>query len=127
MKIYCCGCNSDVDARLGDGGEAYPHRQDLKSLPFWFCDGCGNFVGCHHKTNDPTRPLGIIATKEIKNARRHIHALLDPLWESGKIKRKHLYARISEHIGKQYHTAEIKSIEEARAVYRAIREVAANG
>jgi hypothetical protein len=37
MKIYCTGCKSDVEARLVDGAEVYPHREDLASLPFWKC------------------------------------------------------------------------------------------
>ena len=84
MNIRCCGCQKKVEARLTDGSEIYPHRKDLYSLPFWKCDVCGNFVGCHHKTKNRTRPLGCIPTPEIKNARKHIHAILDPLWQSGK-------------------------------------------
>lgn len=62
MKIYCTGCGKDVQARLTDGAERYPHRPDLYELPFWKCDTCGNYVGCHHKTRAPTKPLGCIAT-----------------------------------------------------------------
>lgn len=61
--IFCCCCENDVHARLTDGREIYPHRHDLYSLPFWRCDGCGNHVGCHHKTKDRTRPLGVIPTR----------------------------------------------------------------
>lgn len=120
MKIYCTGCIKDVDARFTDGAERYPHRPDLKDVPFWRCDGCGNYVGCHHKTKTPTKPLGCIATPELLEARKHIHALLDPLWQSGKIKRGQAYAYIGHRIGKQYHTGELRSIEEAREVYRLI-------
>ncbi|ENP0841209.1 hypothetical protein ACCI44_003648 [Vibrio parahaemolyticus] len=121
--IYCCGCESEVNARLTKGKEIYPHRIDLAHLPFWICDTCKNFVGCHHKTNKPTTPLGIIATPEIKNARKHIHALMDPLWESGKIKRGKLYAMLSKRIGKTYHTGEIRTLSDARLVYRYIQEI----
>lgn len=123
--IYCCGCQKEVDARLTTGAEIYPHRSDLHSLPFWKCDGCGNHVGCHHKTKDRTRPLGNIPTKELREARKHIHALLDPLWKDGNIKRGKLYAQIVEALGtKQFHTAEIRTIEEARKVYRTVKEIA---
>ena len=118
MNIYCCGCSKKVEARLTDGGEIYPHRQDLKSLPFWKCDDCGNFVGCHHKTKNRTQPLGCIPTKDIKNARQHIHKLIDPIWKSGRMTRKQLYKRLSDELGWKYHTANIKSVEEARQVYR---------
>ena len=64
--IECVECKATVEARLTDGSEIYPHRKDLHKLPFWKCDHCGNFVGCHHKTKKRTRPLGCIPNKEIK-------------------------------------------------------------
>jgi len=121
MEIYCCGCGEKVDARLTDGAEIYPHRSDLYNLPFWKCDRCGNYVGCHHKTRDNTRPLGCIPTPEIKNARREIHKILDPIWKSGRVNRKTLYAAISEHIGWTYHTAKIRNIDEERRIYKFVR------
>ncbi len=120
MLIHCCGCAKKIDAKLTNGSEIYPHRDDLCSLPFWQCGTCGNFVGCHHKTNKPTRPLGCIPTPEIRDARKHIHAKLDPLWQSGKISRNQFYKKLSEILGRKYHTANIRSLEEAREVYKAI-------
>lgn len=125
MEIYCCGCNGNVDARLTDGREIYPHRPDLFILPFWRCDECGNYVGCHHKTANPTKPLGIIPTPALKAARQSIHACLDPLWKGGKIGRKKLYAKISNKIGKEYHTAELRTISEAMAVRKIVLEISA--
>ncbi len=122
MKIYCCECKKEIEAKLTDGGEIYPHRQDLRDLPFWKCDTCGNYVGCHHKTEHRTKPLGCIPNNEIKNARKEIHNILDPLWKSGRVDRKILYAEISKHIGWKYHTAKIRDIEEARKIYRFIRD-----
>lgn len=124
-EIRCCGCGGGkVQARLTSGSEIYPHRKDLYSLPFWKCDACGNFVGCHHKTKNRTQPLGCIPTPELKKARRHIHKVLDPIWQSGKMGRKELYAKISARIGWQYHTAQIRTVEEAREIYRIVREYA---
>jgi hypothetical protein len=129
-SIYCCGYSTTVKARLTDGVEVYPHRPDLSEFPFWKYDACGNFVGCHHKTEERTRPLGNIPTQEIKEARKHIHAILDPLWKTTKCKpkakgqRRKIYAEISKRIGKQYHTAEIASIEEAREIYKIVKELA---
>ena len=126
LTIHCCGCNSKVEARLTNGKEIYPHRPDLQTLPMWKCDACGNYVGCHHKTDNPTQPLGCIPTKEIMNARKHIHALIDPIWKSGRVKRSYLYKLLSEATGRRYHTANIRSIDEARDVYRAAKEVIRN-
>lgn len=121
--IYCTGCEADVQARLTDGGEIYPHRPDLKSLPFWKCDTCGNSVGCHHKTKNRTNPLGHISTPELKKARIEIHKILDPIWQSGRMKRKELYAILTERLGWRYHTAKIRNIEEARQVYKEVRRL----
>lgn len=127
-EIFCCGCKTKVQARLTSGVEIYPHRPDLSDLPFWRCDGCKNYVGCHHKTNDRTNPLGNIPTKELRNARQHIHKVLDPLWKTGRMSRKHLYKKVSDAVrGKatfpkepnwKYHTAKIRTVEEAREVYK---------
>jgi len=125
VEIYCCGCEMDVNARLTFGREVYGHRIDLHNLAFWKCDGCGNSVGCHNGSRDP---LGCIATREIKVARRHIHEILDPIWVGVKrrrTKRSELYKRITDHIGREYHTADIRSIDEARDIYRFVKTLVA--
>ena len=120
MKIYCNQCQKEIEVRLTSGEEIYPHRPDLYDLPFWKCDVCKNFVGCHHKTDNPTKPLGTIATEEVRKAKRAIHALLDPLWQNKKIKRGQAYAYIKHRIGYDFHTGEINDIEEARKVYKIV-------
>ena len=115
MKLHCCGCSKKVSPRLTDGSEIYPARPDLVDLPFWKCDTCGNYVGCHHKTKDRTRPLGCIPTPKLRKARQEVHKLIDPYTrENHRLKRK-LYKHLSG--PHTYHTAEIRSVEDARAVY----------
>jgi len=121
MELYCCGCGTTTDARLTDGTEIYPHRSDLSALPFWKCDQCGNYVGCHHKTKNRTRPLGCIPTPAIRIARKEIHKLLDPIWKSGKTSRKAIYVKLSNELGREFHTADIRSLEEARRLYQLIK------
>lgn len=123
MRLHCCGCNDTVYPRLTDGAEIYPHRKDLHDLPFWKCDTCGNFVGCHYKTKNRTKPLGCIPTAEIKKARMHIHAILDPIWKGGKMTRNEIYKTLSDKLGWNYHTANIRSVDEARNVYRLVMEL----
>lgn len=122
--IYCCACKKDVPAHLVGGSEVYPWRKDLALRRFWKCPTCKNFVGCHNgKTN---KPLGVIATQELKDARIHIHTLLDGMWSQKrtaserKRARAKLYNALSIKLGYVYHTAEIRTIEEARKVYRAL-------
>ncbi len=110
--IYCCECGRQVSARLTNGAEIYPHRDDLAELPFWRCTLCGNHVGCHHKTNNPTRPLGVIPTPEIREVRMQIHAVMDPLWRSGFLTRSEIYGRLSDLLGRPYHTAGLRTLAE---------------
>jgi hypothetical protein len=124
--IYCCECAKDVSARLTDGKEIYPHRSDLFDLPFWKCNACHNFVGCHHKTKDRTRPLGVIVSQPIKNMRKKIHALLDPIWQEGHRHRKSVYAEMSRRLGYQFHTAEIRTIDQANLIYQHVQQLAKN-
>jgi hypothetical protein len=118
VHLHCCGCGQEVRPRLTNGAEIYPRRADLAPLPFWKCDDCGNYVGCHHRTANRTGPLGCIPTPEIRNARSHLHALIDPAWKSGQMKRGRIYGHLSKVLGRQFHTADIRSVEEAREVYR---------
>lgn len=117
MELWCCTCGEETDARLTNGKEIYPHRADLRDIPRWICDICKNHVGCHHKTKTPTKPLGNIPSDEVKKARIHIHNLIDPVWKSGRLTRGQIYAHISRELGYQYHTGELKTIDEARKVY----------
>lgn len=124
--IYCCGCKKSINTRLTSGKEIYPHRQDLAELPFWKCDTCKNYVGCHHKTKNPTKPLGNIATPELKRARREIHKILDPLWQTHPQKyraRGWIYRWLGYELNIKYHTAEIRTIEDARKVYSLVRTI----
>jgi len=114
--IRCCGCGVKVDARLTNGAEIYPHRPDLHSLPFWKCDGCGNYVGCHHKTRNRTEPLGNIPTPALRDERKRLHDEIDPLWKSGRFSRKELYDMISHHMGFAFHTATLRTVDEAQKV-----------
>lgn len=126
MIIFCVACGRDIVARLTSGEEIYPHRPDLFGLPFWKCDTCENFVGCHHKTKSRTNPLGCIPTPELRRARSEIHKKLDPLWKSGKASRREVYRKLGEIIGREYHTAEVKSLAEVSSILAALEGMAGN-
>lgn len=119
MNIYCTGCNKDVEARLVTAKEIYGRTYPGK---FWLCY-CGAYVGTHHKSNNPTKPLGVLATEELRKAKIHIHALIDPPWRSKKVSRGYIYKKLSRSLGYEYHTGEIRSIAEARRVYREARNI----
>ena len=122
MEVYCCECSEKVEAIKTTGEKVYPHRKDLYNLVFWECPHCNNFVGTH-KNSKNNAPLGCICGKELKQAKMKIHDILDPLWENKTYKRTELYKIISDKIGWKYHTAMIKTIEEAREIYKIILDI----
>jgi len=67
--------------------------------------------------------LGTIPSPEIKNARKHLHALIDPPWQNFPVERRHVYEWISKAVGYEFHVAEVSDIEEARRVYRIARDI----
>lgn len=113
MNIYCCQCRKGIDANLVTGKEIYPHRKDLHRLPFWQCPTCRNYVGCHHKTQDRTRPLGVISTPQMRKAKMGLHETVDRPWQSGHLERREVYRRMAEHLGvEEFHIGELRSVEE---------------
>ena len=117
--IYCTGCEADVETEVVTGATIYPRRPDLKDKKFHRCVVCHNYVGCHSSGE----PLGVIPTPELRDARKHIHELIDPLWKSGVINRRTLYRKISSALGYTFHTADIRSIQEARYIYMIGRRI----
>ena len=123
MNIFCCTCNKDVEAILVYGTDCYPHRKDLSSLKFYQCPVCKNFVGTHKGTD---RPLGVIASSAIKKERMKIHDIIDPLWKTRKIPRKEIYRQISSRLGYEYHTANLRTVEDCRKVYSIALDIKEN-
>ena len=83
-----------------------------RSYMCYYCKDCDAYVGCHNNT---TRPLGTMANKELRSWRMKVHAAIDPIWKTGKLKRRSLYFRLSKLLGFQYHTGE-SDIEMCRKV-----------
>lgn len=89
---YCRGL-----ATITTGKVVYPHRPDLATKPFWRCNGCGAYVGCHPGTYTP---LGFLANRELRQARLKAHTLFDARWRNGGDKsRKGAYAWLAYKLG----------------------------
>lgn len=124
MKIFCVECQKDVEPRLTTGSIVYPRSPQLSRDKFWQCRSCKNFIGCHKNARkNKLKPLGVIANQELKGARIKIHELIDPIWRNEKMKRGEVYAVISNELGYTYHTGELRSIEEARRVWKIAAEL----
>jgi hypothetical protein len=136
----CTTC--ETAARLTDGREIYPHRQDLADKPIWACTVCEDtYVGCHPGTEDP---LGFPADAALREARQLLHQRrIDPLWkhaprtggygrldEEGtrtvqRAARGRVYGFLAERMGltrESCHTA-MFTIEQCRAAWEALTGV----
>lgn len=76
--VICSYCNKE--AKLVSGDVIYPHRPDLKSRTFYYCDNSHEpaYVGANQITGNP---LGTLANKKLRSMRLKAHRKFDPLWE----------------------------------------------
>lgn len=114
--IFCVECQTEKECKMINGDRAYAHRRDLYHKNFWQCPTCLNFVGTHHK-GEGRAPLGCIPNAQMKKIRQQIHIILDPIWRNRTMTRSEVYKKISDEIGYEYHTGELRTLDEARKVY----------
>jgi hypothetical protein len=93
-----------------------------KSYMCYLCRPYGAYVGCHQNTRNP---LGTMANKELREWRVKAHAVIDPLWKSGKMKRKEVYKLIQEKLGRWIHIGE-STIEDCKEVIKKLTGGGAN-
>lgn len=127
-RVICDYCHRD--AKLVTGKALYPHRPDLFHRWFWQCEPCGAFVGCHKKeggNGDGTKPLGRLATPELRRAKMAAHEAFDGLWRSGRLKRGDAYGALARELGIAIQNCHIGmfDLERCRAVPDAVARIAA--
>ena len=128
-------------AQLVTGADIYRGRDDLAKKPFWRCEPCQTWCGCHLGTN---KPLGIPADKKTREARLVLHQnVLDPLWQGAvnalgyepedekaraiirNVARKRVYEYLAFRMGltrAETHSG-LFDIEQCRQAYRILRDV----
>jgi len=85
-NILCPYCGNV--AQFVTGAQVYPHRKDLSELRFYWCEPCDAFVGSHLAS---ARPLGTLANKELRDYRKAVHMMFDPLWRGKEMSRTQAY------------------------------------
>ena len=83
----CPYCNGDV-VRTSNS-EIY--GKEYGNGVCYLCRSCRASVGTH----DDGRPLGILATKEMKNLKKKCHEIFDPIWKNNLVSRTSLYKRLA--------------------------------
>ena len=123
-KIHCTTCREDVMARRTLYKEVRPYvGSEFGMQPIWVCDRCMSYVGCHVKTRDKFKPLGTLAGKEMREIRSEIHRVLDALWKSRRTSRGEIYKIMTGRLGYEFHTGEIRTMEQAENVLQVARDV----
>ncbi len=105
-------------ARLANGAELYPHRDDLAHKLFWLCKPCGAYVGCHPGSEEP---LGRLADMETRAARVSAHDAFDALWKTRGMSRGDAYRWLAGALGLPKDACHIGrfSVEQCRQAVRA--------
>lgn len=74
-----------------------------KSYMCYWCKTCDAYVGCHNNTK---KPLGTMANRELREWRKKVHAVIDPYWKLGNMKRGQVYAELKKIFGHAVHVGE---------------------
>lgn len=90
---YCCR-----PTVLVHGRDLYPHLEHLADKPFYYCEPCVAWVGCHYGT---TEPLGRLANAELRKAKGNAHNAFDRIWKgpAATMSRSEAYLWLSERLG----------------------------
>lgn len=85
VPTECCCCRQPV--RIATHQEIY--GRDYSDWPYmYYCDGCGAYVGLHPFT---AIPLGTLANKATRDARKHCKKPFELLWRGGRMTRSEAY------------------------------------
>lgn len=103
MNVRCdyCGCR----AERVTGAALYPNRPDLARRVFYRCARDNAWVGTHAKSG---KPLGRLADHALRRWKQKAHAVFDPLWKSGRMRRAEAYAWLARQLGvREVHIGEL--------------------
>lgn len=82
-------------SRLVDSSAVYGKSYGMMYLCANYPE-CDSFVGAHLGTN---APLGRLASRELRVARRAAHAIFDPTWQAAGLRRSEAYRMLAEVMG----------------------------
>lgn len=99
-SLVCPYCNKEA---AWVSNEVVYGRRYGKSYMCYYCRDCDAYVGCHQNSRTP---LGTMANKELRKKRMEVHAVLDPIWKSGKRSRKKVYRMLRDAFGEEVHVGE---------------------
>jgi hypothetical protein len=93
VPTSCHLCGGVV--RIGTHEEVY--GTDYSEWPYvYICESCKSYVGLHPFTNIP---LGTLADKNTRNARKNCKKPFEQLWRNGKMSRAEAYQWLADKMG----------------------------
>lgn len=117
--IFCCNCNEWVNAKAVPASHVYPKRHDLQGKIYLQCPTCSGTVGAHRDG----RPLGCIPTPAVRSMRITIHDRIRGIVGDRRLTTCLVYRYLSGCIGQEYHTGNIKSVEEADKILNLLSDL----
>ncbi|MEM1337299.1 MAG: zinc-finger-containing protein [Bacteroidota bacterium] len=87
-----CGSKTRATDEFEIYGRSYSDRKQIVCVNYPKCDA---HVGCH----STGKPLGRLANKELRSAKKEAHEWFDKLWKHGSMRRNEAYARLSTYLG----------------------------
>ncbi len=94
--MNCLYCKNP--AELVDNSVIY--GKSIEGRKAWLCKPCWAYVGCHGRSD---KPFGKMANAETREWRMKTHAIIDPIWQSGKMSRRKMYQVLSKSLGYEVH------------------------
>lgn len=95
-KVICPYCTKEAD--YVDSATYYSNGVSYGMM--YLCRPCDAYVSVHKGSNTP---MGTMANKTLRELRKKVHNIIDPIWQSGKLHRAQVYNRLSNHLGVDYY------------------------
>lgn len=87
-----CKSSTEVVSETDVYGREYKGRAMIRCRNYMVCDA---YVGTH----DNGEPLGRLANKELRNAKKKAHSYFDPIWQEKYMDRTKLYEDLADYLG----------------------------
>lgn len=110
MSVICPYCESEAEFISNEVVYGKPFGD---SWMIYLCRNCEAYVGTHF--NDPRKPLGTLAKRDLRRMRIKAHEHIDHLWRSGRYRRSTVYQALNYVFGREIHIGE-SDIETCRKI-----------
>ena len=102
-----CGQNSElIDSSKIYNGQSYGM--------VYACLPCDAYVGARLTGNGAYRSLGRLAQAKLRNLKRQVHSLFDPIWKEGRMSRDKAYLQLAKKMNIQREFCHVGMFDETQ-------------